>query len=380
MLKLQADDVGVRKRKRYANANDFWEQPWGQLICEPTVNNPMSRHRKIFRRRFRLPFPVFQFLVKLCNDHNIFQSIYKTKIPTEAKVLACLRWLGRDDCADSIFESSSGIIGESTAYPIFQKFVKGIVTYIYPVFVQFPTGKELDKVMHTYSQLVLPGAVGSMDCTHVKWMACPKGERFGAVGKEGFPTLSFQVVVDHRKKVLHVSQWFLGATPDKTICKNDLFSLGVINGSLQDISYELYNAAGEKYKCKGAYVIVDGGYINSPALIDPDKHRLSRDQVLWSEWLESVRKDVENYFGILKARWRYFRNGISYRCRDLIEQAFKTVACLHNMILMHDDITGISTQVWENIDWSELDPNGPDDEFDDDEVDEINLATKKKRI
>ena len=77
MLKLQADDVGVRKRKRYANANDFWEQPWGQLIYEPTVNNPMSRHGKIFRRRFRLPFPVFQFLVKLCNDHNIFQSIHK---------------------------------------------------------------------------------------------------------------------------------------------------------------------------------------------------------------------------------------------------------------------------------------------------------------
>jgi hypothetical protein len=103
--------------------------------------------------------------------------------------------------------------------------------------------------------------------------------------------------------------------------------------------------------------------------IDPDKHRLQRDQVLGSEWLESVRKDVECLFGILKQRWRFFRNGISYHDPDLIEAAFKTICCLNNMILLSDQVTGINTQQWEDVNWETLDPDGSDTL----DVDEINM-------
>ena len=154
-----------------------------------------------------------------------------------------------------------------------------------------------------------------------------------------YPQFKKQVVVDHNKRVLNCSQVFLGATPDKTICKNDLFSLAALNGSLQQIEYQLYDTSGELYTCQGGYIIVDGGYIDSPVFIDPDKFRLNKEAVLWSEWLESVRKDVENFFGILKQRFRFFRNGISYHDKDEIEQAFKTCCCLNNMILIRNKIT-----------------------------------------
>ena len=215
LLKMNEEDEApashkVKRRRTVIPQVNFWETYWGQLISHPNVNNPKAKEGKQFRRRFRLPFPVFQFLVKLCEEHNIFETIYTTKIPIEAKVLSCLRWLGRDECADSINELSNLLIAESTAYPIFRKFINGMIEKIYPCFVKFPTGAELDKVMQTYAELGLPGAVGSMDCTHVEWMMCPKGERFGAKGKEGYPTLAFQVVVDHNKRVLSCSQYFLG--------------------------------------------------------------------------------------------------------------------------------------------------------------------------
>ena len=145
--------------------------------------------------------------------------------------------------------------------------------------------------------------------------------------------------------------------------------MAALNGSLQDIQYELYNERGEKYKCKGAYIIVDGGYINSPVFIDPDKFRWTRDAVLWSEWLESVRKDVENFFGMLKPRWRFFRNGIAYHNREFIGKAFKVGCCLHNMILIHDQVTGIQTTKWETVDWEQLDPEADDSvDVDDDDL------------
>jgi hypothetical protein len=32
--------------------------------------------------------------------------------------------------------------------------------------------------------------------------------------------------------------------------------------------------------------------------------------VMWAEWLESIRKDVECVFGILKQRFRWLRNKV----------------------------------------------------------------------
>ena len=102
---------------------------------------------------------------------------------------------------------------------------------------------------------------------------------------------------------------------------------------------------------------MDGGYVDSIAFVDPDKCRMSREAVLWSEWVESVRKDVECLFGILKNRFRFFRNGISYKDPKMIEHAFKTCCCLHNMILLFDQGSNGGIHEWETVNWETLDPN-----------------------
>jgi hypothetical protein len=229
---------------------------------------------------------------------------------------------------------------------------------------------QLEKILNEYAQIGLPGCCGSMDCTHIKWNQCPDEERHHAKGKEGFPTLAFQVVVDHSKRVLSVSQSFTGNINDKTICVNDLFSLAVKHGSLQHVSYELWNSYGEKYKCLGGYLIVDGGYIDHICFIEPEKHRLTKDAVTFSEWLESVRKDVECFFGILKIRWRLFMNPIHYHSKITIEHAFKTACCLHNMILIFDETIAKLNTDWENVRWENIHPDGDEDP---DQIDESTL-------
>jgi len=102
------EEVSKKRRKRYDTHIDFWDTDWGKMITNPNVNNPKTRAGKQFRRRFRMPYPVFQYLVKQCLDHNIFSSVYKSKIPIEAKVLACLRILSRDNCADDVNFGSQG--------------------------------------------------------------------------------------------------------------------------------------------------------------------------------------------------------------------------------------------------------------------------------
>ena len=356
-----------QKKKRRVRINkrvQFSDTVWGQYICDDNVNNPHSREGKLFRRRFRLPFPVFQFFVSLCRQHNIFNSTYESKIPIEAKVLACLRILGRGNCADDINEMSATVMGESTINTIFKTFIAGVVKHIYPSFIKPPEGALLQKVLKEFELIGLPGCVGSMDCTHARWLQCPKGEKHNSKGKEGYPTVAFQVVVSHSRRVLSVSPHYLGNINDKTICKNDIFSLSIMHGSLQDVQYQLWNSAGQKYNCKGGYLIVDGGYIDHICFIEPEKYRLTKDSVHFAEWMESVRKDVECFFALVKNRWRLLLNAIMYHKAIVIEHAFKTACCLHNMILIYDETVARLNKAWEDVQWENLDPDG-DDEADD---------------
>jgi hypothetical protein len=70
--------------------------------------------------------------------------------------------------------------------------------------------------------------------------------------------------------------------------------------------------------------------------MDPQHHRSTRNEVLFAERLESVRKDVECTFGILKARFRYLRNKVQHHSMDIIEGAMKVCCMIHNMILVYD--------------------------------------------
>ena len=52
-----------KTRRRHSALVSFWDTYWGQCICHPDVSDPSTHEGRLFRRRFRLPFPVFTFLV-----------------------------------------------------------------------------------------------------------------------------------------------------------------------------------------------------------------------------------------------------------------------------------------------------------------------------
>jgi hypothetical protein len=56
----------------------------------------------------------------------------------------------------------------------------------------------------------------------------------------------------------------------------------------------------------------------------------------WSKNLESVRKDIENVFGILKVRFKFLKNFNSLHEQRDINAAFVTCCMLHNMMLRVD--------------------------------------------
>ena len=63
-------------------------------------------------------------------------------------------------------------------------------------------------------------------------------------------------------------------------------------------------------------------------MMNPMKYTSSRDQRLWSEWIESLTKDVECYFGILEGCLRILRNGMPLQSQRLIKLFSPAVYCI----------------------------------------------------
>ena len=61
------------------------------------------------------------------------------------------------------------------------------------------------------------------------------------------------------------------------------------------------NVISVKYKC--VYAIVDSGYLQWSCNVPSFTVSSDMDKIHWSKWLESMQKDVDCTFGILKGRW-----------------------------------------------------------------------------
>ena len=90
---------------------------------------------------------------------------------------------------------------------------------------------DLETVATDFDKHGLPGCCGSMDVVHRGWDKCPSEFTPLFKGKECFPTVAFQVIVTHTKKVLHVSLGYPGAWNDKQIVKVDSAPKSLHSGS-----------------------------------------------------------------------------------------------------------------------------------------------------
>ena len=92
-------------------------------------------------------------------------------------------------------------------------------------------------------------------------------------------------------------------------------------------------------KYRGVLLLVDNGYLNWSTTIPPMKQTIFYKEPRWSEWLESMQKDVECTFSIMKGRWRILKSGIHLHGVDVADNIWKTCCALHNMLLHVDGYT-----------------------------------------
>lgn len=104
--------------------------------------------------------------------------------------MCVLRIIGRGADCDSCAKITG--ISRSVVYKFYHTFLDSFsqlaLTYCSP-----PEGEHLRKHTEVYARLGYPGAVASNDGTHVRWAMCPAEWRRHFIGKEGYPSIGFDV-------------------------------------------------------------------------------------------------------------------------------------------------------------------------------------------
>ena len=186
---------------------------------------------------------------------------------------------------------------------------------------------KLHRVSLYYSYVGLPGCCGSMDVVHIKWGNCPSGEYNRAKGKKTFPSLGFQCVTDFNRRILLIYGPHFGTRNGMDIMKTDT-NVDVVRRTkrlFRDARWKYFSMDGRERLERGMYLICDNGYLRWPTSICPfTRTNKSSAEGFFPTNIESVQKDVECTFGILKKRWKVLNNGFYQRNIKICEKIFVT--------------------------------------------------------
>ena len=200
----------------------------------------------------------------------------------------------------------------------------------FPSLVKMPNISDLDSHCAEYAAAGLPGCPMSVDCVHVRLWNCSANLKQISTGKEKFPSRAYEVMVNHRGVCMSATKGFYGSVSDRSIVRFDGAVMSVKNGIYKEYKFKAYKLDGSVIDLFGAYIICDNGYHKWACLMEPSKNSSTQEEFQWSEMVESMRKDIECFFGILKQIFSVLKYGCRLQNLDEVDNVFLACCAMYN--------------------------------------------------
>ena len=318
------------------------------------VSDPALCDKKIhskFRRRFRCSYESFTKHVEEIKSSDLFDVWSEDKVdavgvpssPIELLVLGVLRYLGRGWCFDDLEEQTC--ISETTHRSFLHVYLLWASTTMFEKYVTLPSdGKVAQEWAIEYLLAGFAGCMGSMDATHVGMLKCfYKLKQFNDSWKLNMPSRTYNATVTHRRRIIHTTKGHPGRWNDQTLQLYDALAKCLRDGSkFDDLEFVLLRRLDDgtvvEDRYRGGWLLVDNGYLPWPAMVPPSKLPMTFAELRFSKWVESLRKDVECTFGIMKGRFRVLKTGIPLHGIEVCDRVWLTCCALHNFLLEEDGL------------------------------------------
>ena len=339
----------TRSKSNILNVDPLQTVWYIAYLLKPKVG--IIRFDRLFRRRFRMPYSSFIDLLNVIKSDHTFRRwhdgnkdcVKKACSPIGLLLLGSLRYLGRGFTFDDLFEATG--ISEEVHRNFFHTFIKWGSSTLYNMYVKPPFSvEEAQQNSSEYTMAGLNGAIGSMDGVHILMERCESQLANEHISHKMKQTArAFNVIVNNRRRILHCTKGYPCRLNDKSLLMRDTFAMDLQFGRiLSDYEFYLYERSSgnqvRSVKYNGCWLVVDNGYLDWSTNIPPFTVSNFIPEIRFSEWLESIRKDVECTFGILKGRWRILKTGIRIHGTQSCDDIFKTCCALHNLLLEVDGI------------------------------------------
>ena len=307
---------------------------WYQDYLAPNPVYPSPRFREVFR----IPKSLYHILHdELLEEEPSLQqktdafghmghTSHQTILMTLRSLATGLSYRQMDDMARMSVES------QHQAFMLTFNAIHGRFGPMY--WNRMPTECELRATIEQYEACGFPVCMGAIDCMHLHWKNCPlafKGQYHNP--KDGKVTTISCEALCHSS--LYCWHWFsgrCGTNNDITVLRHSLLFIDILNGKRR---MELP----EGYKINGItrqwlfYMLSDGIYPQWCIFAKPNNAPMTESESIYTKTQESVRKDIERFFGVLQGRFRILRHELHEWSDYLIILISQVCVILHNMII-----------------------------------------------
>jgi hypothetical protein len=177
--------------------------------------------------------------------------------------------------------------------------------------------------------------LGSLDCMHTYWKNCPVAWQQSFKGKQSGPTIVLEAVADYNLWFWHASYGYAGAMNDLNILNMSPLLEGLTNGSFKAVETESgvcpFHIGESSHPFQRMFLLVDGIYPKYSRFVRGFKAPITDEEVRFTGWQESARKDIERAFGVLQCKWKVLSFPIHAIDRGAIANMVGTCIILHNM-------------------------------------------------
>lgn len=327
-----------QSRQTYVKKNPL-TSAWYLDYCVDANNtwrNPLHRDGKLFRQRFFFSFDdVTAIVASIEMQENYFwkkktDAFGRPAHPIRLLVLSSLRLLTRNCTLDCCYEST--YISPSVIGAFFKKFIHWYAEVVCPEVVRHPAPNQ-EAVRSNgaeYAAAGFPWVICSVDCVHTRHWGVAHNLKVVSTGKEHYPSRVFEVSCNHRGMATSVTRGFYGTVVDKSIVKFDGFMCAIRAGLYKSFKYLLYNESGVLEECTGGACLNDNGYLYIPTMMEPTKDPVDEADQQWSEMAESLRKDIERLFGVLKQAFAILKYGTRFGDLGVVDDIFLTCLAMYN--------------------------------------------------
>ena len=302
--------------------NDYEPEP----ECEAVL-------RGEFAAKIRLPFHTFHALYERMNT-DAFMEERSTACPLKIKLTGALLYLAYG-CPWDAVENQVNVDKRTLRDWFWNKFIPWMLDREYPNHVRYPQSEEeLRQLLWPYEHAGFPGAIGCTDGVHVPYGAYRSGRRYMYADHHGGFSLGFNVTCDYHGRIIYVSEWSAGNTNDKTKINDDHFQSVIMREDpLYTQQRSIVRVSDDAFETiQGVYVLSDDGYHRWPTTVSSIKRPIpSSWDAKWTRWHESLRKEIECVFGIMKKKFAILAHPMTRHHEGDCESVVKVCACLYNM-------------------------------------------------